>query len=231
VRPDLEEFVESRKSSKAKRPKLKYRKGKISLVVPEGMDIDEEQIINDNREWVREHIKKAREFDDKIPERDLRPGGEISVFDERRKIVVEKRRSNEIRDNVYLSRHLVDRTDFMDQLEKALRQFARQKYEEKASMFIKEIDESYNKIFIRDQKTRWGSCSSNGNLNFNWRVVLGPEHVFDYIVVHELVHLEEMNHNQTFWNKVEQILPNYRRSKAWLRDESAKLVFGDRKQM
>ncbi len=77
---------------------------------------------------------------------------------------------------------------------------------------------TYSKITIRDQKTRWGSCSSNGTLSFNFRLMLAPPRVLDYVVVHELCHLTHMNHSREFWNMVESILPDYKEQKKWLKD-------------
>ena len=82
---------------------------------------------------------------------------------------------------------------------------------------------TYGRISIREQKTRWGSCSSAGNLNFNWRLIFAPESVLDYVVVHELAHRKEMNHSRTFYDIVESILPDYRISRRWLRDHGSSL--------
>lgn len=68
----------------------------------------------------------------------------------------------------------------------------------------------FNKIAIKNQKTRWGSCSRKGNLNYNYKISLLPERLADYIIVHELCHLKEFNHGKKFWNQVERVLPDYR---------------------
>jgi predicted metal-dependent hydrolase len=75
---------------------------------------------------------------------------------------------------------------------------------------------SYTRLTLRDQRSRWGSCSSKGALSFNWRLVLAPNDVLDYVVVHEICHLAEHNHGPNFWRLVERRRPSYRESKQWL---------------
>ena len=70
----------------------------------------------------------------------------------------------------------------------------------------------YNKITIKNLVSRWGSCSTKGNLNFNCLLMLTPDYVIDYVVVHELCHLREMNHSEKFWAEVEKIMPDYQRA-------------------
>lgn len=77
---------------------------------------------------------------------------------------------------------------------------------------------SYNQINIKNQKTRWGSCSAKGNLNFNYKILFLPEAVRDYVVVHELCHLKEFNHSRKFWNLVGQVIPDFQEIKNSLRD-------------
>jgi len=88
---------------------------------------------------------------------------------------------------------------------------ARALVEERIAHFNQCYNYSWNNISIKNQKTRWGSCSSKGNLNFNYKIALLPQHMADYIVVHELCHLGEFNHSQNFWNLVEKTIPEYRK--------------------
>lgn len=83
----------------------------------------------------------------------------------------------------------------------------------------------YNRVKVTDAQKRWGSCSVKGNLNFSWRLIMAPLKVIDYVVVHELAHLEERNHSARFWNKVGIILPGYEEHKKWLKDNGHLLVF------
>lgn len=88
---------------------------------------------------------------------------------------------------------------------------ARRILSERVEYFNVNLGYTYKNIFIKNQKKRWGSCSSKGNLNFNFRVMFLPDELRDYIVVHELCHLKEMNHSKKFWNLVESVLPDYKR--------------------
>lgn len=82
----------------------------------------------------------------------------------------------------------------------------------------------YNKITIKNLVSRWGSCSTKGNLNFNCLLMLTPDYVIDYIVVHELCHLREMNHSEKFWTEVEKIMPDYQRAELWLKQNGGNLI-------
>lgn len=82
----------------------------------------------------------------------------------------------------------------------------------------------YNKITIKNLVSRWGSCSTKGNLNFNCLLMLTPDYVIDYVVVHELCHLREMNHSEKFWAEVEKIMPDYQRAELWLKQNGENLI-------
>jgi hypothetical protein len=84
----------------------------------------------------------------------------------------------------------------------------------------------YGKIFIKDQRTLWASCSGRKNLNFNWRLAAAPPEILDYVVIHELCHLREMNHSKRFWGLVREVCPDYKARKKWLKNNGMSLKSG-----
>ena len=101
-------------------------------------------------------------------------------------------------------------------LEKWYRQQAADIFKRKADSFKELMGVRYNTIFIRGQKTRWGSCSPAGNLTLNWKLLMAPEDVVDYVVIHELAHLKHMNHSKKYWTMVDQYCPNWKKHRRWL---------------
>ncbi len=94
----------------------------------------------------------------------------------------------------------------------------KQKFQEKTRKFATKMGVTYGRITIRAQRTRWGSCSSKGNLNFNYLLYYLPEELMEYVVIHELAHRKHMNHSSYFWREVERYCPDYRQRRARLRD-------------
>lgn len=111
--------------------------------------------------------------------------------------------------------------------ETQLRKLAKEALEyipKRAEYFAKKMQITYGRITIRNQKTRWGSCSSKGNLNFNCLLMLAPPDVLDYVVIHELCHRKEMNHSERFWKLVEAEMPDYKEKKKWLKEHGNELI-------
>ncbi|MBD5395437.1 MAG: M48 family metallopeptidase [Lachnospiraceae bacterium] len=110
-------------------------------------------------------------------------------------------------------------------LEKWYRKEALAIISKKAAYYAEMLGVRYEDIHIKDQKSRWGSCSGKGNLNFNWRLIMAPEQVLDYVVIHELCHLRHMDHSREFWELVESICPFYKQLKKWLKEHGESLYF------
>lgn len=116
---------------------------------------------------------------------------------------------------------LKDLKPFTDEELKEITKKAKELIPERVKFYADKTGITYNRITIRHQKTRWGSCSSQGNLNFNCLLVLFPPEVLDSVVVHELCHRKYMNHSADFYNEVERIFPEYRKWHRYLNENSA----------
>ncbi len=104
-----------------------------------------------------------------------------------------------------------------------LRAQARRDLERAVETHAATLNVTIGRISVRDQKSRWGSCSSRGNLNFNWRLVLAPRPVMDYVAAHEVAHLIEMNHSEKFWRLVKKAMPSMQQPRSWLKQNGARL--------
>lgn len=95
---------------------------------------------------------------------------------------------------------------------------------ERTAYYASLIGVNFGRITIRNQRSRWGSCSSRGNLNFNCLLMLAPPEIIDYVIVHELCHRREMNHSPLFWREVEKVLPDYKMRRKWLKDNGERIM-------
>jgi predicted metal-dependent hydrolase len=109
-------------------------------------------------------------------------------------------------------------------IERWYRRTARSEIAPRLDDAVDALGRSYTKLTIRGQRTRWGSCSTTGAMSFNWRLLLGPEEVLDYVVWHEACHLVVMDHSRRFWSLLGRHRPDYREPQRWLRDNGSALV-------
>lgn len=107
---------------------------------------------------------------------------------------------------------------------KAIKAQAAREIPPRVKILADQIGITYGRISLRWQKTRWGSCSAKGNLNFNCLLMLAPPEVRDYVIIHELCHRKELNHSPAFWKLVEQAMPEYKSCRHWLKYEGILLI-------
>lgn len=171
------------------------------------------RVIRSNRKTIAIQIKTDGQVLVRCP-RQMR-AGDIQEFVDSKMQWIENHLPGEERKNI---------SPFSQQEIEMLRKQTNELVRERAAHYADVLGVSYNHITIRAQRTRWGSCSSKGNLNFNCLLALVPLEVLDYIVVHELCHLKHMNHSEHFWAEVARILPDYGQSKRWLRENGRLLI-------
>lgn len=109
-------------------------------------------------------------------------------------------------------------------IEISYRKFARAYFEKRLAYFTAHYNLNFRKMRISGAKTRWGSCSVRKNINLNWRLMLAPPEVIDYVIAHELSHTVHMNHSKQFWAHVEAIIPDHRKYKKWLKENGTALT-------
>ena len=119
-----------------------------------------------------------------------------------------------------------DEDQVREALKRALSRRALERVRERLEFYAPKLGVAFNRVAIRDQRSRWGSCSAKHNLNFNWKLIMAPPEVLDYVVIHELCHLIEFNHSPRFWRLVEGQMPEYESWKKWLKDHGKELGVG-----
>ena len=158
----------------------------------------------------------------------IKPDGQVVVRCPKRMRVEEAKRFVESKAD-WIEKHLAKRplqdvAKYTPKEVERLREQARELVTERVRYYAPIVSVTYGQIAIRTQHTRWGSCSSKGNLNFNCLLALVPPEVLDYVVVHELCHRKELNHSDHFWNEVRRILPDYKVRRKWLKDYGSPLI-------
>lgn len=217
-----------RRSQNATQPRIDVDMRGVQVVVPGGSSVDVEALLAEKAEWVIEKKRKFDEYREQAPERTYESGEEFPYLGKDHEVVVEQRSSSGVENGTLrLAEHHVEETSVKRALETLYRRKARETFEERAAHYATQMDVEYEKIEIRNQRTKWGSCSTTGTLGLNWRLLMAPSNVIDYVIIHELAHLLEPNHTDHFWDIVTQHDPDYRGHARWLEENSAQLIFSE----
>lgn len=196
--------------------------GEVEVRAPRGFPQRRiKQLVAEKQHWIKKKLVLMQQKLAQIPKRRFVGGEEFLYLGRQYQLELVK----DLKEEVVLNGRLQVRKQKSNRVKTALEKWYRSQAEKvlktQAAIFIKQEGFSVNKIKISWAKKRWGSYSSKTkNLNFNWRIVMAPIKVLDYVVVHELVHSEQQNHSAKFWKRVNAILPDYRKHKQWLNNNS-----------
>lgn len=213
-----------KRSTRAKHVRFEMRRDTgLTVVIPRCDKIGRlTDILEAKRDWILNNLAKCSESRSLSAKKELQSGDTVPYLGRDLKVVSQQNHGNA--DGVKLERNtlVVNLKSANSRLNAALEQWYRA---QAAKLLKKRVDKlstqlglSYNRLIIRGQKTRWGSCSYKGNLSFNWKLLMAPEPVIDYVIIHELTHLKEMNHTKSFWQLVAEHCPRWREHRKWLRD-------------
>lgn len=218
---------ELRKSSKAKRVSISIKNGRVSVAIPTGFTFEyAKNFLEDNKEWVLRHLQKQMSASQKIRQKNYTSGEKLLYRGRSYPLIIEEVISSEYfavfkgsRIVVYIPPDLApeEKPQMVKSLiEEWYKGQAQKLLPEQVDYYAKMLNTPFNRLKVKDQKTRWGSCSNKGNINLNWRIIMAPHQVAAYVIIHELTHLRHMNHSKEFWKMVESSLPEYKKWKKWL---------------
>ncbi len=216
-------------SDRARQPRLIIAPGSgLRVVAPQGYDQQRLlSFITRKQHWILAHLDRiaalptAPDAASPLPDHITFLGTERTI----NVTVAPRKRATVRHDAARFTIIVPEERQARAALEGWLREAARFAIVARVERRAAEMGLTYGQVAIRDQKTRWGSCSHAGNLNFNWRLVLAPPAVLDYVVVHELAHRVEMNHSARFWRIVTRHCPTTKEQRLWLRKHGAALRF------
>ena len=183
------------------------------------------EIVDKESPWILKKQQFFRQNHSKIREKDFIEGEEFLYLGKSYKLRLVHNPVDAliVSNNLfYLSDECIDNA--RDIIESWYRKRADEVVSERAAYYSCVSGIKFKKINISNAKKRWGSCSPNGNLNIAWRLVMAPLRVIDYVIVHELSHIEMRNHSKRFWRRVGSVIPDYKTDEKWLRDNGHFLV-------
>lgn len=219
---------EVRHSADASEPRIDVDIHGVTVVVPESENARPSRLLKENAAWVVDQQRKYDTYRKQVPDRTFESGERFPFFGEDRELVIEPRQRHEVDEaSIRLRKSAVEQSSVKQVLENFYRSRAREYLTDRTDHYAERMGVEYKKLELRNQRTRWGSCSTGGTISLNWRLIMAPPEVVDYLVVHELAHLTEQHHGREFWQLVGEHVPNYKERAEWLERNSVRLIFSE----
>jgi len=215
-------------SSDATEPRIDVDIHGVTVVIPEPDKAHPEELLKENAVWVVEKKEKYDTYREQVPDRTFEAGESFPFLGQDRELVIEPRQKHEVDEGpIQLRKSAVEQSSVKQVLENFYRSRARDYLTDRTDHYAERMGVEYKKLELRNQRTRWGSCSTGGTISLNWRLIMAPPEVVDYLVVHELAHLTEQHHGREFWQLVGKHIPDYKEKAEWLEQNSAQLIFSE----
>ncbi|MHB8124561.1 MAG: M48 family metallopeptidase [Desulfitobacteriaceae bacterium] len=226
---------EIRVSTRAQRIIISLNKGQVKVSAPKGVtERQVERFVLAKQEWIYKHWQQYQEQQMHQARKEYKSGQEFPYCGRKLTICVEeyKRKTIGVELNqdilwIYLPEitPLEKRSGYIKEaLIYWYKTQAKKLFQDKLDYYAMIMGVEYKMLRIKEQKTKWGSCSAQGNINLNWKVIMAPELVINYLIIHELAHLKYLNHSRNFWDFVTNFMVDYKQGKKWLRDHGRDLM-------
>jgi predicted metal-dependent hydrolase len=213
--PPIEVNLRRSRATRRMSLRVSHLDGRVTLSIPARLPLRQARAFLDEKaDWVRGHLAHRPV----APEVGL--GAVIPVEGQPVGILASGRRSPLLSGGTLL---VAQNRDVGPQVAAWLRNLARARLAAACDRHAAALGRKFRRITLRDTRSRWGSCTSEGNLMFSWRLIMAPPAVLDYVAAHEAAHLVEMNHSPAFWSTVARLCPDYRTHRRWLRENGAAL--------
>lgn len=209
--------VKVRRNAQARRLVLRVSvaTGEVTLTVPHGVKRPEaEHFVITQEAWLHRQIARLE------PKLVVQPGDQIPIEGRMVLIAPGLGRIRRESDQLILGGRV---TSTGSRLKAYLKNLARERLVHETQMYAGQISRPFGRISLRDTRSRWGSCSAQGNLMYSWRLVMAPPEVLSYVAAHEVAHLVEMNHSNAFWDQLGLLMPSYENPRGWLKTHGAEL--------
>jgi predicted metal-dependent hydrolase len=211
-----------RRSDRARHARILVGGDGVEVVVPRRFPLsDVEPFVEEKRPWIERTLRRMRESESEYPPARLEDGGELPYLGERIGLRVREEarrtRAHVARRGDELRVALGPGDSLADALEAWYRRRARHEVGARLDAAVARAGTSYTTLQIRGQRTRWASCSSSGAMSFNWRLLLAPAQILEYVIEHEVAHLDVHDHSPRFWKLLASRSPDWREHERWLR--------------
>jgi predicted metal-dependent hydrolase len=211
-----------KRSNRARYARIEVDADGVRVIVPERMPMREvAPFVAGKQRWIERTLRRYRQAEAEAPQVDLADGGSVPYLGAeltlRVRVEPGRVRPRVARRGDRLLVAVGHGRDVREALERWYRARAREEVAWRLDEACAHAGTSYSSLSIRAQQTRWASCSSNGTMSFNWRLLLAPEEILDYVVEHEVAHLEVLDHSPRFWALLGSRCPEYREHERWLK--------------